>query len=341
MPREPAEPKAGLELLGVAVGDEELYRLLLRRGQLDRRDLAAHPAAEGRDMEEVCKRLTELGLVRETAGGLLRPVSPAKAVEGLVAAETERLRQEVEEAVAASGVVPSLMAEQEAHGTGQLMTPGETIRHIEGLEAVRAAIDELTFFTWTESLTTNPKGVISEEGIAHARPLDERILRRGVHMRTLLGEAALDCPTTLRYARELTSKGAEIRISHTPLERMIICDRSAALTPIDPFDTARGAVLTREPGLVAALLSLFERMWVQAQEFPLEEGTELTDDQGLSGLEYKILQSLCQADKDEIGARDLGIAVRTYRKHVAGLMRRLGAANRFQAALLARERGWI
>lgn len=69
--------------------------------------------------------------------------------------------------------------------------------------------------------------------------------------------------------------------------------------------------------------------------------SQLTDDQGLSGLEYKILQSLCRAEKDEIGARDLGIAVRTYRKHVAGLMRRLGAANRFQAALLARERGWI
>ncbi len=51
--------------------------------------------------------------------------------------------------------------------------------------------------------------------------------------------------------------------------------------------------------------------------------------------------ALTPATKDESGARDLGISVRTYRKHVASLMPRLQATNRFQAALLARERGWF
>lgn len=35
------------------------------------------------------------------------------------------------------------------------------------------------------------------------------------------------------------------------------------------------------------------------------------------------------------------MSVRTYRRHVADLMQTLGAASRAQAALLARERGWI
>ncbi|MGW5126349.1 helix-turn-helix transcriptional regulator [Streptomyces sp. NPDC004069] len=332
---------ASLGFLGVEPTDEEIYRLLLRRGELDRTELAAHPAVGDRLLEDLCGRLVDLGLAREAAGGFLHPVSPAKAVESLVQAEADRMRYKMESCVAENDVVASLTAEQGTQVTDQLMAPGEKVRHIEGLEAVRAVIDELTFFTWTESLTTNPNGAISEEGIAHARPIDERVLRRGVHMRTLLGAAALDDPKTLRYAHELVVKGAEIRISHSPLERLIICDRSAALTPIDPTRTARGAVLTREPGLVSALVSLFERMWTAAQELPPPDGAKPLEEQVLGGLERQILQCLYRADKDEVGARDLGIAVRTYRKHVASLMRRLNAANRFQAALLARERGWI
>ncbi|MFI1186867.1 DNA-binding response regulator [Streptomyces californicus] len=60
-----------------------------------------------------------------------------------------------------------------------------------------------------------------------------------------------------------------------------------------------------------------------------------------SGIERRVLVSMCTAGKDETGARGLGVSVRTYRRHVAELMQTLGAANRAQAALLARERGWI
>lgn len=60
-----------------------------------------------------------------------------------------------------------------------------------------------------------------------------------------------------------------------------------------------------------------------------------------SGIERRVLVSMCTVGKDEAGARKLGVSVRTYRRHVADLMQMLGAASRAQAALLARERGWI
>ncbi|MFJ8249700.1 DNA-binding response regulator [Streptomyces sp. NPDC094466] len=60
-----------------------------------------------------------------------------------------------------------------------------------------------------------------------------------------------------------------------------------------------------------------------------------------SGIERRVLVSMCTVGKDEAGARELGVSVRTYRRHVADLMQTLGAASRAQAALLARERGWI
>ncbi len=50
---------------------------------------------------------------------------------------------------------------------------------------------------------------------------------------------------------------------------------------------------------------------------------------------------MCQVSKDEIGARALGVSVRTYRRRIADLLTTLNAGNRAQAALAARERGWI
>ncbi|MER7758118.1 helix-turn-helix transcriptional regulator [Streptomyces sp. NPDC097619] len=291
--------------------------------------------------------LTGLGLATETPGGIQRPVAPATAVEHLVARLVERraaaLRAEYEERVAASGIVDSLLADRDAGLTGwdgpDRLT-GPPVRQLDGLDAVRAAIDELTFHTRAESLTVNPVGVLSAESIAVSRTMDLRVLRRGVRMRTVMAAAALHDPPTLAYLRELTGHGAEVRLSHRPLDRMIICDRAAALTPVDPADTLRGALLVRGQGLVGPLLSLFERMWDEAVDLPgatAPPGTAAP----LTPVERRILDSLHTADKDESGARELGISVRTYRKHVAALMQRLGAVNRFQAALRARERGWL
>ncbi|GAB6916407.1 helix-turn-helix transcriptional regulator [Streptomyces drozdowiczii] len=335
--------------LGVSPDEEEMYRLLLRRGGFSRTDLERHLQQDARegdapDAQTTYQHMIDLGLATETPGGLLAPVSPAKAVEALIEGKVGRRRAELESEAANSGIVDSLLGEHEKSLDASAQpdqTGGTTTRHIEGMAAVRAAIDELTFFTRTESLTTSPTGVLSQENISHARVMDSRILRRNVHMRTLMAAPALDDPTTMDYLRELTAKGAKVRIAYEPLERLIICDRAAALTPIDPAETTKGAILTRDPGLVAALVSLFERMWQTAHDLPTIEESEDKGTSLVNGLQRDILRSLYTSEKDEIGARELGIAVRTYRKHVASLMQRLGASNRFQAALLARERGWI
>jgi hypothetical protein len=317
-----------LEFLGVTGDEEALYRRLLRRDASDDPDEAAVDAG-------AAGRLVELGLATRSRTGALRPVTPARAVERLVDNRLEALRQELEQAVRAGGVVESLQRERTAAPARRLPEKGPVVQQIEGMEAVRAVIDELTFFARSESLTTNPTGIISKESADFSRPIDLRVLRRGVRMRTLMAAPALDDRATMSYLRELAAEGAEIRIAHHPLERMIICDRSAALTPLDPAHTAKGALLTREPGLVATLVTLFDRMWDMAQEMPAP------DDEPPTEIERRILEALRTAGKDESGARDLGISVRTYRKHVASLMTRLQAANRFQAALLARERGWF
>nr|WP_277349162.1 MULTISPECIES: LuxR C-terminal-related transcriptional regulator [unclassified Streptomyces] len=76
-------------------------------------------------------------------------------------------------------------------------------------------------------------------------------------------------------------------------------------------------------------------MWEAAEELPGEAAEPPSD------VERSVLAMLREADKDETAARRLGMSVRTYRKHLAAVTRRLGAANRVEAALLAHEKGWL
>jgi DNA-binding CsgD family transcriptional regulator len=342
-----------LEFLGVSEREDHLYRALLRRESV-------HPATSSPDSptgeregeregepgrepdgefeESDLDRLVTLGLATRASTGVVRPVPPPRAVDALIEGRLRTLREDLESEVARRVVLESLFRERRSaipspragFGDG-----GQMITQLHGIDAVREAIDELTFFARSEDLTTEPTGVMSPESIAVSRPINMRLLRRGVRMRTILGAEILRDEVSLAYMRELVTHGAEVRVSHQPIERVIIVDRSAALTPIDPTHTSKGALLVREPGLVSTLITLYERMWEASEELPGED-TELPSD-----VERKVLALLRTADKDETAARHLGVSIRTYRKHLATLMRRLGAANRVEAALIAHERGWL
>ncbi|MFD0374235.1 LuxR C-terminal-related transcriptional regulator [Streptomyces sp. NPDC127112] len=331
-----------LALLGVGEEEERLYRALLRR--------ESSPASGSRDFgcaerdtasgeSAALDRLVALGLATRDSHDSVRPVPPPRAVDALVDGRLRRLREELEREVVRQGIVESLFLERLAAITPPAPAGAaggiRTITQLHGVEAVREAIDELTFFARTEDLTTEPTGVLTEESIAVSHPINMRLLRRGVRIRMIMGSGITQDPRTLAYMCDLVAHGAEVRVSHHPVERMIIVDRSAALTPIDPARTARGALLVREPGLVTTLVTLFERMWEASKELPARD-TEMP-----SPVELEVLAVLREADKDETAARRLGMSVRTYRKHLATLMRRLGAANRVEAALLAHEKGWL
>ncbi|MGH3118350.1 MAG: response regulator transcription factor [Gaiellales bacterium] len=70
----------------------------------------------------------------------------------------------------------------------------------------------------------------------------------------------------------------------------------------------------------------------------LEESATVTK---LSPDEQKLLMLLTVGLKDQVIARQLGIAGRTVERHVAKLMRRLNAKSRFQAGVEAARSGWI
>ncbi|NEE31031.1 helix-turn-helix transcriptional regulator, partial [Streptomyces sp. SID7982] len=123
-------------------------------------------------------------------------------------------------------------------------------------------------------------------------------------------------PPTVAYLRELTAQGASIRAADTLSERILVYDRRTALVPVDPSDTSRGALVTQQAGLVSNILALFEKIWAESTDLSTLIDTHASPSDVLSEMEQRVMEEMCRVAKDETGARNLDISVRTYRRHV-------------------------
>ncbi|WP_328617623.1 LuxR C-terminal-related transcriptional regulator [Amycolatopsis sp. NBC_00355] len=322
--------------LGLDETAERAYRHCLRHKTVTVGGLADALHLDRTEAVGIVRELVRLGLVRQDDAQTFDARDPAIALENLISLEIARLGEQIGRIDACRSRIASLSEDftaTAARGTGP------EVQHIQGLDRVREKLDELSFFARTEIMGLQPSGPWSPETISAARPLDLRCLRRGVRMRTVVRPGILDDERTRAYLLDLCEHGAEIRTAEgTGLQRLILFDRTVFVAPIDAEDSKRGAVVVSQPELVANMVSLFERVWRQATPVGAADPTARA---GLSTTEKQVLAILCQADKDELGAREMGVSVRTFRKHVADVMAKLGAGNRFQTALLAKERGWI
>ncbi|MEN8655610.1 helix-turn-helix transcriptional regulator [Streptomyces sp. 21So2-11] len=327
-----------MSVFGVSETEEEIYRHFLRNPDTPADDIHLRLHTDPDAVLSCLGRLRDLSLLHPTGpDGLISPANPEVALARLVDVRLHELHQELQLVTRSRHVVDGLRAEQEAR-----LPPPQGVEQLEGLSAVRNRIDDLAFFARDEILNVEPYTKLSPENIARSRPLDMRCLQRGVRIRNVVVRAALQDPATADYLRELVSCGAGIRVAEDTSERLLVYDRRIALVPLDPEDTSRGALLAHEGGLVTNIIALFEKIWEGAEDLEQAVGRDTaTSATRLSTIEQRVLRSMCSVGKDEAGARDLGVSVRTYRRHVADLMQALGAASRAHAALLARERGWV
>ena len=297
-------------------------------------DSTGLPPAEA---ERALAALESAGLLRRTGADAWVPLDPGIGIERLIESRLTELNEDMRRVTAARGAIPELA---DSFRQGRSRDLPLDIEHLEGVEEVRSRLDDLAFFARTEVLALQP--TFSPGLIEASRALDLRCLRRGVALRTLISRSAAEHPVTLSYLGEITALGAKVRFTDRALDRMVAYDRTLAVVPVDPDRSARGALVIRQPGVLAGMLRLFEELWQSAQDI----GVLLADDDEdrpdeLSDVEREVLRILCDVDKDEIGARRMGVSLRTFRRYVADVMLRLNAANRFHAAMLAKERGWI
>ncbi|MEV6394012.1 helix-turn-helix transcriptional regulator [Streptomyces sp. NPDC051907] len=331
---------ASLSILGLTATEERVYRHFLRNPETSAEDIHLLLHAPREEVEKALAHLAELSLLRTGERGTTAS-DPEDAVGRLADLRLRELHEQLRLVTQSRHLVTELRAEQEARPLA-----AQGVERMEILAQIRDRIDDLAFFAREEILSVEPYTALTPENIAHARPLDMRCLRRGIRIRSVVLKEALEHPPTVSYLRELTAQGATIRVAGSLSERILVYDRQTALVPVDPADTSRGALVTQQAGLVSNILALFEKIWDHATDLsaliaPADADAQPLSANGLTAIEQQVLEEMCRVAKDETGARNLDISVRTYRRHVADLLRVLDASSRPHAALLAREKGWI
>jgi hypothetical protein len=128
--------------------------------------------------------------------------------------------------------------------------------------------------------------------------------------------------------------GGQARVVSAVPVKLTVLDRKIALLPLDSTVLADGFQVIRDPGAVAALVSVHRALW-RAGTNPDDEPDQLPPHLAA------VLPGLASGNADDVAARQAGISPRTYSRRVAELMIILGVRNRFQAGVEATRRGWL
>ncbi|MBO3739515.1 helix-turn-helix transcriptional regulator [Actinoplanes sp. NEAU-H7] len=206
------------------------------------------------------------------------------------------------------------------------------------MEAVRGRLEELTMATTVECVSLNPNSAQKPESKKASKPLNQQLLERGVAIRAIYQDSHRHNPLLQEYATWMTDLGGEIRTAPTVPMLMIVYDRRVALLPIDPYDSSKGAQEVHAPGIVTAVYGLFAQIWSTAT--PLGRTPE-RDEAGLDPQLRELARLLAAGSTDEMAARKMGVSARTIKRRSAELMELLDARSRFQAGVIAAQRGWI
>ncbi|MFJ8637399.1 LuxR C-terminal-related transcriptional regulator [Streptomyces sp. NPDC093568] len=328
-----------LSTLGVDTTSEAVYRTMLDRPDWGVAEISVHLGLPEAEVHAGLDRLAELRLLRPkfSNSSILRPVSLDVGVQILLARREEEVRRAQEEFAAGRAAALEIL---EAQAQAPADSSGYRYEELSSIEEIQDRLERLTHSCTKRLLSFHPGGAQPLAQLEASKPLDTDLFGRGVEMRTLYQDSVRNDQDTFRYAQWLTESGGQVRTTPVLPIRMVLFDDTAALLPIDPDNTAAGAVQVSGPCVITALTALHEAVWERAAPFGTAADRE-RDGEGLTGQERQMLKLLAQGMTDEVAARHLGIGVRTARRMMSSLMQRLGARSRFEAGVLAERCGWL
>ena len=156
-------------------------------------------------------------------------------------------------------------------------------------------------------------------------------LREGrFRQRTLYPMDVMDSPAGRDWLSSWAAAGEAQRLTLAPPSDFAIFDDQAVVAVATWGDPGADYVLIREPMIVAAFTTLFDRSFERGLPVTTERGAgdDTTED-------LRLLRLLARGLKDESIARYLGVSLRTVRRRIAGLMEAHAAETRFQLGVAA------
>lgn len=158
---------------------------------------------------------------------------------------------------------------------------------------------------------------------------------RTVDVRLLCTPAGIDAGFI--RAQRSSERPVDVRLARVPPLQALIVDGRIGLAAAEA-SVGHRASLIHIPDVILMLRTLYAGLWhsaVPADERIAFGGRARTE------LSRRILDALREGLADDAAARELGVSVRTYRRHVAEIMLLLGANSRFQAGARAARLGLL
>ncbi len=137
---------------------------------------------------------------------------------------------------------------------------------------------------------------------------------------------------------EVADKGVHVRVAKCLVPHLVVADGGAALLGTRSRSAGTKMIVVRTSGILLALQTFFFNIWSGAAS--LDDHVRLSD-RSLGKMGSRVLNALSAGHTDDVAARELGMSVRTYRRHVADIMRELGATSRFEAGVRAAALGLL
>ncbi|MGW4226944.1 LuxR C-terminal-related transcriptional regulator [Streptomyces bauhiniae] len=328
-----SDPTTGLRDL-----EEWIYARACEEGSFTLGDVEAKTQAPPHEIRAAVQNLRALHLVCETEDGEGRFVaaSPESAKLRRLApmlGELHRLQERTERMRTA---YDGFIHVYETVTTNRSRRAG--IEMIPNRGDVRRTINGLAALSTTEVFTSHPGGPRPQELLHESVARSRDLLERGVAIRTLYQHSAHFDAGTTAYVEHFTAMGTQFRTLADGFPQLMIFDQRSLLVPL--HDGSEGATLVSDPSIVSFATAAFERAWVAAAPFRIAydhvEVREASED-----VRRTIMRLLVTGEEDRRIAARLGLSLRSCQRHVAHIMKQIGARNRLHAGYLISQRSLL
>jgi DNA-binding CsgD family transcriptional regulator len=287
------------------------------------------------DADKALRLLKRLGLLRTGADDnrqlvAVPPQSARLQVLGPLLRDMQLAQERIDQIQDDLNALVPAYEDGVGQGTGR-----HDVEQIVDPDVVRRIIVELLAGARTEVLAAEPGGGLSPELAVDSLTHADDVLRRGVRLRAVLQHTAQFNQGTIAYVERVSALGARVRTTAAGLGRLLVVDATTAVLPLT--GQRPGIAVVHDPSVMEFVVDCFERSWTGATDFPLQysKAQAVT---AAADVRQAIVKLLVEGENDKRIAERVGLSLRSCQRHIAEIMKDLGARNRLHAGFLLHYR---
>jgi sugar-specific transcriptional regulator TrmB len=322
-----------LDALGISEAEEQVYEHLLTNPSATVSEIARAQACSPGKVLRLLDAIEAKGLATHTPEQPRRYIaaSPDIALEALALRRQEDLQL-------ARARINELKEQTSIHRRDEQK---QIVELIVSRDAQRQALDHLQRTAREEILCMTRPPMILTSATAIERDSDKIRHLMSLSQRCIVDPTFLELPGAIDKVRNDMENGEDARLLPQVPLKMVLADRRIAFVALNPNQSDSPALLIRSSALLDALHALFEILWRQAAPISFTHTGVLkttAPDAWPSRENEDLIALLAAGLNDKTIAHELGLSVRTLKRRIAELMKRLNARTRFQTAWLVAPR---